>query len=126
MEANEESPPRVKARRRGTEKMPRRESIKKSICLSPEAADRLGIHAVKMRRGESAIVEELILAHLRRFVVSDRGGPSLEISAIPADEVRDSAPILALGEAVTPAGGENQAEGPGQGRGQAAGRRKLA
>lgn len=50
--------------------------VKKALRLSPEAAERLGVHAIKARRTESDLVEELIRLHLKRYVVQDRGGAS--------------------------------------------------
>ena len=50
--------------------------VKVSLRLTPEAAERLGIHAIKARRTQSDMVEELIRQNLRRYVVQDRGGAS--------------------------------------------------
>lgn len=50
--------------------------VKKALRLSAEAAERLGVHAIKARRTESDLVEELIRLHLKRYVVQDRGGVS--------------------------------------------------
>lgn len=125
MEASEEIQDRARARRKPVAKPPIRDESqnrKKSLCFSPEAWERLGIHAVKTRRSESAIVEELIRTHLRRFVVSDRGG---EPAASPEDEAKDPGRVLPMGEGVSPPGGESAAEGPGQGRGGASGRRRT-
>ena len=46
-----------------------------TIHLAVEASQRLDIHATMMGMDRSALVEKLINDHLRRFVVSDRGGP---------------------------------------------------
>jgi hypothetical protein len=48
--------------------------VKATIHLSIEAAERLGIHAIKMNMDRSELVEWLIEKYLRRWVVSDRGG----------------------------------------------------
>ena len=45
-----------------------------TIHLSVEASQRLDIHATMMAMDRSALVEKLINDHLRRWVVSDRGG----------------------------------------------------
>lgn len=49
--------------------------VKATIHLSPEADKRLSVHATMMEMDRSALVEKLINDHLRRYVVSDRGGP---------------------------------------------------
>ena len=49
--------------------------MKCTIHLSLEASQRLDIHATMMGFDRSALVEKLINDHLRRYVVSDRGGP---------------------------------------------------
>jgi hypothetical protein len=49
--------------------------VKTTIHLSVEASERLGIHAIKMGMDRSELVEWLISQHLRRYIVSDRGGP---------------------------------------------------
>ena len=48
--------------------------VKATIHLSGEADKRLSIHATMMDMDRSELVEKLILDHLRRYVVSDRGG----------------------------------------------------
>lgn len=126
MDASEEIQDRARGRRKPVAKAARGEDPqkrKKSLCLSPEEWERLGIHAVKTLRSESAIVGELIRTHLRRFVVSDRGG---EPAASPADEAKDADATLPMGETLTPPGGESPAEMPGQGRGGGGGRRRTA
>jgi hypothetical protein len=57
------------ATRQGTAK------TKATIHLSVEASQRLTVHAAMMGMDRSELVEKLISDHLRRFVVSDRGGP---------------------------------------------------
>jgi hypothetical protein len=49
--------------------------VKCTIHLSVEASQRLDIHATMMGFDRSALVEKIIHEHLRRWVVSDRGGP---------------------------------------------------
>lgn len=48
--------------------------VKSTIHLSVEASQRLDIHATMMGLDRSSLVEKLIGDHLRRYVVSDRGG----------------------------------------------------
>jgi hypothetical protein len=48
--------------------------VKSTIHLSVEASQRLTVHAAMMGMDRSELVEQLIGLHLRRFVVSDRGG----------------------------------------------------
>ena len=48
--------------------------VKATIHLSVEASQRLTVHAAMMGMDRSELVEKLIGDHLRRFVVSDRGG----------------------------------------------------
>lgn len=48
--------------------------VKSTIHLSVEASQRLDIHATMMGFDRSSLVEKLINDHLRRYVVSDRGG----------------------------------------------------
>ena len=50
--------------------------VKSTIHLTVEASQRLDIHATMMGLDRSALVEKLINEHLRRYVVSDRGGPN--------------------------------------------------
>jgi hypothetical protein len=58
--------------------------VKATIHLSVEADKRLSVHAAMMEMDRSALVEKLINDHLRRYVVSDRGGadsPGGEVAA---------------------------------------------
>jgi hypothetical protein len=55
-------------------KVPSASKVKSTIHLSAEASQRLGIHATMTGLDRSAMVEKLINDHLRRYVVSDRGG----------------------------------------------------
>ena len=48
--------------------------VKATIHLSGEADKRLSVHATMMEMDRSELVEKLINEHLRRYVVSDRGG----------------------------------------------------
>jgi len=50
--------------------------VKSTIHLTVEASQRLDIHATMMGLDRSALVEKLINEHLRRYIVSDRGGPN--------------------------------------------------
>lgn len=50
--------------------------VKSTIHLSREADQRLDIHCTMMGFDRSSLVEKLINDHLRRYVVSDRGGAS--------------------------------------------------
>jgi hypothetical protein len=66
-----------KGRKRPVSKSPGRPAVvkvKSTIHLSVEASQRLDIHATMMGLDRSALVEKLINDHLRRYVVSDRGG----------------------------------------------------
>lgn len=49
--------------------------VKSTIHLSVEASQRLDIHCTMMGFDRSGLVEKLINENLRRYVVSDRGGP---------------------------------------------------
>jgi hypothetical protein len=48
--------------------------VKATIHMSVEADQRLSVHAAMLGLDRSELVESLINLHLRRFVVSDRGG----------------------------------------------------
>jgi hypothetical protein len=48
--------------------------VKATIHLSGEADKRLSVHATMMEMDRSELVELLIVTHLKRYVVSDRGG----------------------------------------------------
>jgi hypothetical protein len=66
-----------KGRKRPTGKAAARpvvSKVKSTIHLSVEASQRLTVHAAMMGMDRSELVEQLISLHLRRFVVSDRGG----------------------------------------------------
>jgi hypothetical protein len=51
--------------------------VKSTIHLSREADQRLDIHCTMMGYDRSGLVEKLINDHLRRYVVSDRGGETV-------------------------------------------------
>jgi hypothetical protein len=60
--------------------MARRDRVKKStgkkkvsFHLGAEALERLGLHALKSGQRPAAMVEGLILTHLRRYRISDLG-----------------------------------------------------
>ena len=66
-----------KTRRRVAAKAANRSSslkVKATIHLSVEASQRLTVHAAMLGMDRSEMMESLINQHLRRFVVSDRGG----------------------------------------------------
>lgn len=68
-----------KARKRQTGKpasKPSVEKVKATIHLTVEASQRLDIHATMMGLDRSSLVEKLINDGLRRWIVSDRGGPA--------------------------------------------------
>ncbi len=71
-------PGNVKPRKRQAAKTatgPGAAKVKATIHISVEADQRLSVHATMMKMDRSELVEFLIHQHLRRFVVSDRGGP---------------------------------------------------
>jgi hypothetical protein len=66
-----------KARRRQPGKAAQRQTaakVKATVHLSVDSSQRLTIHAAMLGMDRSELVESLIQTHLRRFVVSDRGG----------------------------------------------------
>jgi hypothetical protein len=66
-----------KAKKRQTSKPSQRQAgvkVKSTIHLSAEASQRLSVHCAMLGMDRSELVESLIQTHLRRFVVSDRGG----------------------------------------------------
>ncbi len=66
-----------KARKRSAIKAALEQKPKKTkvtIHLSREADQRLDIHCTMMGLDRSALMEKLINTHLRRWIVSDRGG----------------------------------------------------
>ena len=68
-----------KARKRSAAKTatrPAASKVKATIHLSSESHQRLSVHAAMLGMDRSELVESLINTHLKRFVVSDRGGGS--------------------------------------------------
>ena len=60
---------------------------KRTVCLTDEASLRLDVHAACTRQDVSAVVEQLVLAHCRRFVVQDRGqAPAVVPTTLPGAE----------------------------------------
>lgn len=69
----------IKPRKRQTAKPPSRQAaqkVKSTIHLTVEASQRLTVHAAMLGLDRSELMEQLIRDHLKRFVVSDRGGGS--------------------------------------------------
>jgi hypothetical protein len=65
-----------KASRRPAAKAAARQSapkVKSTLLLSPEASQRLGVHATMLGEDRSALVDRLILDHLKMFKVSGWG-----------------------------------------------------
>jgi hypothetical protein len=76
-----------KARKRSAPKTagrPGGSKLKCTIHLSVEASQRLDIHCTMMAMDRSELVESLINQHLRRYVVSDRGGSEAEAESSAA------------------------------------------
>jgi hypothetical protein len=76
--------PASKTRKRSAAKAAKNsgsERVKSTIHLSVEASQRLTVHAAMLGMDRSALVEQLIKENLRRFVVSDRGGPDASTDA---------------------------------------------
>lgn len=71
--------PDTKPRKRQSVKASKSQGVKKlatTVHLTTEAAQRVDLHALMMGMDRSSYIESLIMQHCRRFVVSDRGGPS--------------------------------------------------
>lgn len=86
MTASSSEPSSGKPRKRVAVKASSRssgEKVKATIHLSLEASQRLTVHATMMGLDRSELVEQLIRDHLKRFVVSDRGGAGADGS--PSD-----------------------------------------
>jgi hypothetical protein len=66
----------TKTRKRQTPKPPTPQVAKKgtTVYLSPDALERLIVHATKAGLDRSAFLEDLINKNCRRYVVHDRGG----------------------------------------------------
>lgn len=74
--------PAAKTPRRRSAKPPRQEEankVKATIHISEKAMKMLGVYAVMTASSNSAVVENLIVEHLRRFVVSDRAKSADEV-----------------------------------------------
>ncbi len=79
----------AKTRRRANSKAADLHSAKRLKCtisLSPQASQRLGVHASMTGKDRSEVVETLINQHLRRYVVSDRGSPESQKAGISESE----------------------------------------
>lgn len=75
----------AKPRRRAAVKVAKNQSgdkVKSTIHLSVEASQRLTVHAAMLGLDRSALVEQLIRDHLKRFVVSDRGGSADSVDGL--------------------------------------------
>ena len=73
-----ETQPSVRTRRRPSAKTAERkpvERVKATLILSLEASRSLSIHATMENLDRSALIESLILEHLRTYVVSNRSRP---------------------------------------------------
>lgn len=81
MNGTMEVTPAARTRRRPSAKTSARnggERVKATLILSLEASRRLSIHATMTDEDRSALVEQLILEHLRTYVVSNRSrGPEV-------------------------------------------------
>lgn len=81
-EVTEREPGKARKRRavKGASQVesPAASKVKTTIHLSVEASQRLAIHATMMGLDRSALAEQLIHDHLRRWVVSDRARPGEE------------------------------------------------
>lgn len=66
----------VKTRKRPAAKPSAPQAAKKgtTVYLSPDALERLIVHATKAGMDRSAYLEDLINKNCRRYVVHDRGG----------------------------------------------------
>ncbi len=81
--------PNRTAARKGDRPTGRKVDLK--LALSPEAVHRLKVQAVGEGLRPSAVVEALILAHCRRFVLSDREKPAENPAVVPMPRARDAA-----------------------------------
>jgi len=74
-----------KSRRRSVSRSPRvpaEKSVKVGLYISQESARKLGITATMEGKDRSAIVDELIRQHLRKYVVSVRSSRSEELANV--------------------------------------------
>lgn len=118
-----ESNDRARSRRRRASKAPGREGAdrrNKNLILGAEAWERLAVHAAMTRQSESAVVEALIHANLRRYVVQERGPRQEGISASCDGEISDSAATLPIAETLNPPPSAAGGKRPGKGRGEVA------
>lgn len=60
--------------------------VKATLHLSVDASQRLSVHATMLGLDRSELVEQLIRENLKRFVVSDRGGPGSAPEPGPTEE----------------------------------------
>ena len=77
-----------KSRRRSVSRSPRvqaEKSVKVGLYISQESARKLGITATMEGKDRSAIVDELIRQHLRKYVVSVRSSRSEELANVPEE-----------------------------------------
>ena len=58
-----------------TNRRPAGRKVKRTITLSADASRRLDVHALGMALDVSQVVEQLVLANCRRYVLQDREGP---------------------------------------------------
>jgi hypothetical protein len=70
-------------RRQSPRKMPKTTTPPKqklTLYVSADGAKRLGVHATMLGTDRSALVDQLIAEHLKRFVVSDRAKPDGDVN----------------------------------------------
>ena len=123
--------PEGAAGKAGARKRPAADEVKrgdgpvapKNLALSLDARDRLGVHALKTGRTEGEIVDWLVCAHLRRYVISDRGGAA---ALDPADRASGAGAVVPIAEALTSSEAETPTPESGQGRGQGPRSRRTA
>ena len=67
-----------RARKRAPEATGAGAKVRRGFVLSREASIRLDTHAVGAQRQACEIIEDLIMTHLRRYWLSERGGAGPE------------------------------------------------
>lgn len=67
-----EASPRKRQHAKPSKGQPARK-LATTVHLTPEAAQRVDLHALMTGQDRSAYIEALIMTHCRRYVVSDRG-----------------------------------------------------